>query len=189
MREWNEKRVTIRHYDHQAKVYSAQYLEEQDAKIEAALNSVELGPNEDILDIGCGSGFLFHHINKATNLLIGLDISSKLLREARKLTKSLSNIALIRADADYTPFSDRIFDRIFAITLLQNMPDPTKTISEMRRIGKSAAVFVITGLKKKFTRENFSDIFKQAQLEVSILKTNEYLKDYVAVCTNPKQSL
>jgi ubiquinone/menaquinone biosynthesis C-methylase UbiE len=189
MREWNEKRGTICHYDHQAKVYCAQYLEEQDAKIKSALNSVELGPNEDILDIGCGTGFLFHHLNKATNLLIGVDISSKLLREARKLTKSLSNIALIRADADYTPFSDHVFDRIFAITLLQNMPDPTKTISEMRRIGKSEAVFVITGLKKKFSRESFSDLFKQAQLKASTLKTNEYLKDYVAVCTNLNQSL
>jgi ubiquinone/menaquinone biosynthesis C-methylase UbiE len=189
MQEWSKKRGTIRHYDYQAKVYDAQYLEEQDAKIEAALGNLELRSNEDILDIGCGTGFLFHHINKATKLLIGLDISSKLLRVARKRTKSLSNIALIRADADYTPFSTHIFDRIFAITLLQNMPNPTKTVSEMRRIGKSEAVFVVTGLKKKFTLESFSDLIEQAQLKVSTLKTNEHLKDYVAVCTNLEQSV
>lgn len=189
MREWNEKRGIMRHYDHQAKVYDTHYLEEQDAKIEAALNSMELGSNETVLDMGCGTGFLFHHSNKTTKLLVGIDISPKLLREAKKRTKNLSNISLIRADADNTPFPGHIFDRIFAITLLQNMPDPTKTISEMRRIGKPEAVFVVTGLKKKFTRENFNDLFKQAQLKVSILKNSEHLKDYVAICTNLEQSV
>jgi demethylmenaquinone methyltransferase/2-methoxy-6-polyprenyl-1,4-benzoquinol methylase len=145
MREWNEKCRTMRHYDHQAKVYDLQYLEEQDAKIEAALSRMEFGLNEVVLDMGCGTGFLFTHINKTTKLLVSLDVSLKLLRIARKRTKNLSNISLIRADADNTPFQDNIFNKIFAITLLQNMPDPTKTISEMRRIGKPEAILVVTG--------------------------------------------
>jgi ubiquinone/menaquinone biosynthesis C-methylase UbiE len=189
MREWNQKRGTMHHYDHQNKVYDLQYLEEQDAKIEAALSSMEFGLNEVVLDMGCGTGFLFHHINKTTKLLVGLDVSLKLLQEARKRTKNLSNISLIRADADNTPFQDHIFNKIFATTLLQNMPDPTKTISEMRRIGKPEAIFVVTGLKKKFTPASYSALLKKAQLKVSILQINEHLKDYVAVCTNLLQSV
>jgi ubiquinone/menaquinone biosynthesis C-methylase UbiE len=189
MREWKEKRGTMRHYDQQASIYDVQYLGEQDAKIEDALSSTELKPNEVVLDVGCGTGFLFHHISKNVGLLIGIDISSKALREAKKRTKNHSNIALIRADADNTPFADRSFDKVFAITLLQNMPGPLKTIIEMKRIGKPQAVFVITGLKKKFTQESFSDLLKTAQLKVSVLETDQQLKGHIAVCTNAEQDV
>jgi len=187
MQEWKEKRGTMRHYDQQAIVYDVQYLGEQNAKIEDALSSIELKPNEVVLDLGCGTGFLFQHIAKTIRLLVGLDISSKALREAKKCTKNLSNTELIRADADNTPFPDQIFDRIFAITLLQNMPNPMKTITEMKRVGKPQSTFVITGLKKRFTQESFANLLKNAQLQVSALDTSQQLKGYVAVCTSIKQ--
>jgi ubiquinone/menaquinone biosynthesis C-methylase UbiE len=189
MQEWKEKRGTMRHYDQQATVYNVQYLGEQNAKIEYALSSTELEPNELILDLGCGTGFLFQHINKTSRLLVGLDISSKALREAKNRTKNMPNIVLVRADADNTPFPDSIFDRVFAITLLQNMPDPMKTISEMRRIGKPQAIFAITGLKKKFTQESFFDLLKMARLNVSALETNQRLKGHIAVCTSAERSV
>lgn len=174
----------MRHYDQQAAIYDAQYLGEQNAKIEDALSSTELKPNEVVLDLGCGTGFLFQHINKTIRLLVGLDISSKALREAKKCTKNLSNTELIRADADNTPFPDHIFDRIFAITLLQNMPNPLKTITEMKRVGKPQAIFAVTGLKKKFTTKSFVDLLERARLKVVTLNTNQRLKGHVAVCTN-----
>jgi len=189
MQEWKEKRGTMRHYDQQATIYDVQYLGEQNAKIEDALSITELKPNETVLDLGCGTGFLFQHINKTIKLLVGLDISSNVLREAKKRTKKLTNIALVRADADNTPFPDCIFDRVFAITLLQNMPDPLKTISEMRRIGKPQAIFVITGLKKKFTQEAFVDLLKAARLKVSALETDQRLKGHIAVCTNAERNV
>jgi ubiquinone/menaquinone biosynthesis C-methylase UbiE len=189
MWEWKQKRGTMRHYDRQAVVYDVQYVGEQNAKIEDALSSAELKPNELILDLGCGTGFLFQHINKTIRLLVGLDISSKALREAKKRAKNLSNTELIRADADNTPFPAHIFDRVFAITLLQNMPDPLKTISEMKRVGKTQAMFAVTGLKKKFTKESFADLLKKAQLKVSALETNQQLKGHIAVCTNAEQDV
>ena len=183
MQEWNEKRKTMRHYNHQARVYDIQYMEEQKAKIEAAQNSMKLGLNELILDMGCGTGLLFQHINKRNKFLVGIDSSSKILRVAKKRTKSLSNSGLIRADVDNMPFPNSIFDRLFAITLLQNMPDPTKTILEMKRVSKPEVVFVLSGLKKKFTQEGFVELLKRTCLKISALETDEHLKGYVAVCT------
>lgn len=189
MQEWDKKHGTMHHYNYLDKVYDAQYLEEQNAKIGNVLKTVELRSNELVLDIGCGTGFLFHYINKRVGLLVGMDISKKLLREAKKHTKNLPNVLLVNADADNTPFQNHLFYKIFAITLLQNMPDPTTTILEMKRISRPEAVFVLTGLKKKFTRESFVDLLKQAQLKVSAMKTNERLKDYVAVCTKVKPTV
>jgi ubiquinone/menaquinone biosynthesis C-methylase UbiE len=189
MQKWKEKRSNMRHYDQQAAIYDVQYLDEQDAKIEDILSRMKLKPNEHILDLGCGTGFLFQHIDKSIRLLVGLDISSKALREAKRRTKNLSNIVLVRADADNTPFPDCIFDRVFAITLLQNMPDPLKTITEMKRTGKPQATFAVTGLKKKFTQESFVNLLKTARLKVSSLGTDHQLKGHIAVCTNAEQDV
>jgi len=188
MREWKEKRSNMRHYDQQSVIYDVQYLGEQNAKIEDILNRMGLGLNELVLDLGCGTGFLFQHINNRVGLLVGIDLSQKALQEAKKRTKNLSNTELIRADADNTPFPDHIFDRIFAITLLQNMPDPLKTITEMKRIGNPQAIFAVTGLKKKFTQESFVTLLKTARLKVSALKTDQQLKGHIAVCTNAERS-
>jgi ubiquinone/menaquinone biosynthesis C-methylase UbiE len=186
MQEWKEKRRTMRHYDQQATIYDVQYLGEQNSKIEDALSRTELKPYELVLDLGCGTGFLFQHIDESIRFLVGLDISLNVLQKAKKRTKKLSNIILIRADADNTPFPESTFDRIFAITLLQNMPTPLKTIQEMKRIGKPQATFVMTGLKKKFTQESFVNLLKMAQLKVSTLKTDNRLKGHIAVCTKSK---
>jgi ubiquinone/menaquinone biosynthesis C-methylase UbiE len=189
MQEWKEKRGTMRHYDQQSVVYDVQYLGEQNAKIEDALSSTELKPNELILDLGCGTGFLFQHINKRAGLLVGIDLSSRALREAKKHTKNMPNIVLVRADADNTPFLDHIFDKVFAITVLQNMPNPMKTITEMKRIAKPQSTFAITGLKKKFTQESFVNLLKTAWLKVSTLKTDQQLKGHIAICTNLEQDV
>jgi ubiquinone/menaquinone biosynthesis C-methylase UbiE len=183
MREWKQKRSNMRHYDRQAAIYDVQYVGEQNAKIDNLLKRMKLGSNELVLDVGCGTGFLFQHISKNVGLLVGVDVSAKALMEAKKRTKNMPNIVLVRADADNTPFPDNIFDKIFAITVLQNMPDPKRTIEEMKRTGKSQAVFAVTGLKKKFTQESFGKLLKAAQLKVSSLESDERLKGYIAVCT------
>jgi ubiquinone/menaquinone biosynthesis C-methylase UbiE len=184
MQEWNKKRKAMRHYDHLAHVYDAQYSEEQKAKIEAALNNTKLGQNEHVLDVGCGTGLLFQHVAKSAKLVVGIDVSSKILREAKKRTEQLLNTAVIRADADYTPFQNQTFDQVFAITLLQNMPKPAETLEEIERVGKPQSTIVVTGLKKKFTKERFIQLLNKAGLKSSTLKTNPQLKGHLAVCKN-----
>jgi len=172
----------MRHYNHLAPVYDTQYSEEQNAKIKVALNNTKLSQNELILDMGCGTGILFQHVAKSAKLLVGIDISSKILQETKKHTKQLPNTAIIRADADYTPFQNQTFDQVFAITLLQNMPNPLKTILEIKRVTKPQSTIIITGLKKKFTQEHFIKILNKAELKISTLKTNPQLKGYLAIC-------
>jgi ubiquinone/menaquinone biosynthesis C-methylase UbiE len=184
MREWKQKRSCIRHYDRQAAIYDVQYVEEQNAKIEDSLKNIKVGANETVLDLGCGTGFLFPHINKQAGLLVGIDVSSNALREAKKRTKNTTNITLVCADADNVPFLDHIFDKVFAITVLQNMPGPKKTIAEMKRAGKPEAVFAVTGLKKKYTAESFVDLLKKAKLKAVTFNASQRLKGYVAVCRN-----
>jgi len=181
MAEWTKKREVMRHYDNSASVYDTQYAEEQNAKMEAALNSTNLNKNSRVLDAGCGTGLLLKHI-KSAKLIVNLDISSKILKKAKKSVKQHPKVAVIRADADSTPFQNNVFDATFAITLLQNMPDPLVTLHEMKRVSKDHATIVITGLKKKFSQEAFVKLLHKAGLHVSIMKTNSQIKGTIAIC-------
>ncbi|UCF58536.1 MAG: methyltransferase domain-containing protein, partial [Candidatus Bathyarchaeota archaeon] len=131
MANWNKKREVMQHYDNIATVYDTQYAEEQDAKIKAVLDEINLQPDNITLDIGCGTGTLFKHIKNSAKLIIGLDISLGLLKRAKTQAKQYHNINVIRAEADHTPFKNKTFHTIFAITLLQNMPNPAATLREI----------------------------------------------------------
>jgi ubiquinone/menaquinone biosynthesis C-methylase UbiE len=182
MTEWNEKRNVRRHYNQLATVYDRQYANEQKTKIEATLENVSLNKNDFVLDVGCGIGLLFPYIADRVQLLMGIDISQKLLKKAKTHKKHHPNAHLLLADADHLPFQNKTFHRIFAITLLQNIPKPPTVLEEIKRVSKNYATITITGLKKGFTKKTFTTTLKNAKLEISILKTDDNLKDYIASC-------
>jgi ubiquinone/menaquinone biosynthesis C-methylase UbiE len=182
MDEWQKKREVMLHYDQTAGSYDAQYSEEQNAKMEAALRNIVLEENDIALDIGCGTGLLFLHIADKTRLLIAIDISRKLLKQAKKRAKQYLNIALIQADADHTPFRNQTFHALFAITLLQNIPNPTATLEEIERITRPEATIGLTTLKKRFTQKAITELLKKAKLKIIIPKTTAKTRDHIITC-------
>ncbi len=182
MGEWQKKREVMLHYDQTAGGYDAQYAEEQNAKMEAALRNIVLEENDIALDIGCGTGLLFPHIADKTRLLIAIDISKKLLKQAKKRAKQYLNIALIQADADHTPLKNQTFHALFAITLLQNIPNPIDTLREIERITRPEATIGLTTLKKKITQKAITELLKKAKLKITILKTTAKTKDHIITC-------
>ena len=182
MAEWRKKWEVLHHYNSLATVYDVQYSEEQSAKMKAALSSISLIEDSLVLDVGCGTGILFEHLSNRVKLLVGLDTSSRILGEAKRRAKRFSNVAILRADADSIPFPNETFDMVFAITVLQNTPNPLLTLQEMKRVSKHRSVIAVTGLKKEFTQESFMKLLSKAKLEISVMKTNDQLKGYVAIC-------
>jgi ubiquinone/menaquinone biosynthesis C-methylase UbiE len=184
MKNWKDKQKTMRHYNLQAVIYDVQYAGEQNSKIESILKNMKIDSKDNILDLGCGTGFLFQHLSEKIGDIVGLDISKKALQEAKKRTKEISNVFLVCADADNTPLCNNFFDKTFAITVLQNMPDPTRTISEIKRVNKTGAMFAVTGLKKKFTLDSFIALLENAQVEVKTLDNDQKMKGFISICTN-----
>jgi ubiquinone/menaquinone biosynthesis C-methylase UbiE len=182
MSEWKKKRSIMRRYDSTAQIYDMRYAEEQTAKIEAALEELKIEKPDLVLDVGCGTGILFDYVAEKTEAIVGVDISRKILLQAKKRAKNFQNIHLILADADNIPIRENVFTHVFGITLLQNMPNPTKTLKEIRRVAKENSTIVVSGLKKAFTQREFEEILRYARLKPVNLKC-EGLKCYVAVCT------
>jgi len=183
MPAWIKKHSAMRHYDQSAEVYDPQYREEQTAKIQAALAHLSLSKNDEVLDAGCGTGILFGYLADEVRSIAGADTSRGLLKEAKRKAKIYSNIGLVLADADSLPFRNQMFDKAFAITLLQNMPNPSRTLNEISLVSKPKATITVTGLRKSFTKQEFSRLLKQTNLKVETLQLDTPMREYVAVCS------
>jgi len=181
MSEWDKKRDVMRRYDITAHMYDMRYAKEQAAKIKVALEGLKAEKYGVVLDAGCGTGILFSYIVDKAEAIVGLDISRKILLCAKKRVRNLQDVHLILADADSMPLKENSFNHVFGVTLLQNMPNPVKTLNEIMRVAKKNANIVVTGLKKVFNQESFKELLQEAGLKIVFLK-DEGLKCYVAVC-------
>ena len=159
--KWERKRGTIEHYDRLASIYDSLYGEEQSIKMGLALRNVKVRSGDLLLDIGCGTGILMEFVASMIRHYVGLDLARETLKVASERSKRLrvkSKVSLIRADADYLPFRAGSFSIIFALTLLQNIPKPSRTLMEILRVAKGKSQIVITGLKKSFTKKEFDEL-------------------------------
>ena len=178
MAAWKEKNKIMQRYDVTAEMYDERYAEEQASKYKVALENLKVAETM-ILDVGCGSGLFFSYVAPHAKLVVGVDISRKLLIHAKERACPFQNIFLIQADADYLPFAKSSFDTVFAFTLLQNVPNPMETLKEFKRVTKQKGKFVVTGLKKAFTLDKFLDLLEAAGLTVVSFADDEDLKCYV----------
>lgn len=185
-----EKRDVMRYYDELAVAYDTLHGDEQDLKIELALDAVRSMDSDLVLDVGCGTGLLFDHIEESVGQIVGVDFSPGILKVAAERCRNLRKgykVSMIRADADSLPFPEEIFDKVFAFTLLQNMPDPIMTLQETMRVARTDSMIVITGLKKFFSEERIKSVLGAAGLEVSLTRTVNQAQDLIAVCRKVSQ--
>jgi ubiquinone/menaquinone biosynthesis C-methylase UbiE len=182
MSEWDKKRDVMHRYDLTAHIYDIRYAEEQTAKIEAVMESINMEKEGLVLDVGCGTGLLFEYVANKAEAIVGLDISRETLLQAKKRAKKFANVHLILADSDNIPVKEDVFSHVFALTLIQNTPNPLKTLNEIKRVTKENAVIIVTGLKKKFLIKAFERLLHGAGFDVITVKS-ESLNCHVAVCS------
>ena len=180
MTGWKDKRKVMRRYDLTADMYNERYAQEQKAKYGVALENVDVADCA-VLDVGCGSGLFFSHVAAKAKVLVGIDVSRKLLLKAKGQAHAFQNVLVLQADADYLPFREAFFDVGFSFTVLQNMPKLSETLNELKRVSKPAGKVVVTGLKKAFALNTFMDVLESSGLKIVSFVDNEDLKCYVAV--------
>jgi len=182
MADWKTKSQHMSHYDDLAQIYNTCYANEQNPKLDMAMKSLRLERHDSILDLGCGTGLLLPKIQKIAKKVVGLDLSKNMLKETENSRKQSKNIHVILADADHIPLQKGCFDVVFAVTLVQNMPSPFRTLQEAKRVTKRNSIIIVTGLKKCFTEKSFRRLLKNAKLKTESLRTNANLKYFIATC-------
>jgi len=84
---------------------------------ELLLKLLEIGNNDDVLDLGCGVGNLTRKIRKMTKgKVVGIDLSKEMIREAIEKSRNL-DIAFEVKSAEELDYKNR-FDLIFCISMV-----------------------------------------------------------------------
>ncbi|MBU4466552.1 class I SAM-dependent methyltransferase, partial [Patescibacteria group bacterium] len=141
--ETPETQETVRRYNVIAEEYSRDWRGQHDPQQIQALNEfiVLVGePNEKkILEVGCGSGKdCIYFAEKGLNI-IGLDLSSGMLEQARKNAKKKNlKIQFVQSSMSQLDFPDAYFDGIWTKAALVHIApnDYNKVLSEFNRVLK-----------------------------------------------------
>jgi len=131
----------------------------------SVINKYVKKPSLRILDIGCGAGTLsFYLANKGHNVL-GIDISSKAIKECNASKKALG---LKNTDFQRVDFPDRIpngkFDVIIFTEVIEHLEDDKKALQSIYKLLKPNGLMILStpsdtaplhklGLTKKFDQE------------------------------------
>jgi len=103
--------------------------------LDGVLARANLEPDEQVLDIGCGTGASVmaaaEKVGPAGHVT-GADISSRLLEVARKRIGEASNVTLIEADAASHPFEKARFDHLISRFGVMFFNEPVSAFQNMK---------------------------------------------------------
>ncbi|MFN2617108.1 MAG: class I SAM-dependent methyltransferase [Thermoleophilaceae bacterium] len=93
---------------------------------------------ESLLDVGCGEGVLTSEwaARLGDRRVVGIDLEDAGLR-AEWRSRSRQNLEFRAEEATSLSFADGEFDVAAAIEVLEHVPDPKTTLSEMARVARS----------------------------------------------------
>ena len=148
-----------------------------------AFHMMEAKPDESILEVGVGTGLSLPLYPKETHVT-GIDISQEMLKKAegKKQRHNLSNINLYNMDASSMTFDDNTFDKVIASHVITVVPDPLKTLNEIKRVcKKNGEIFILnyTGCNNSFISrfEKFISPFRDKMGLGKHIDINELLQD------------
>ena len=111
------------------------------AKFHADLDELlwERAAPSSVLDVGCGEGVLTAEWAErlgSQGHVVGVDLEDEALR-GEWSRRSLPNLEFRAVDATELPFEKNEFDVACAIEVLEHVPDPEQTLSELVRVARS----------------------------------------------------
>jgi SAM-dependent methyltransferase len=139
------------------------------------LELMQIGPGDNLLDMGCGSGWLARALAQRApeGRVVGMDISDEMIRHARQASINYVNIVFAVGGVDDIPWEPNFFDKAISVESAYYWPDPAKGIRELHRVlheGGSAWILI------NFFRDN-ADSHQWAeklQVPVHLLSAEEW---------------
>ena len=109
-------------------------------------------PGQHVLEIGCGSGAYTTFVARAVGpegMVEALDIQPAMLAQLEKKlnlpeNQDIKNIRTHQGSAYDLPFEDGSLDLVYLITVLPEIPDQGKALSEIKRVLKQEGILAVS---------------------------------------------
>lgn len=148
----------------------------QKSAAEVLLKLLEIGDNDDVLDLGCGVGNLTRKIRGITNgKVVGIDSSEGMIKEAIEKTRGL-DITFKVKNAEELNYRD-YFNVIFCNSSFQWFRNPQKAIGNCYTALRKGGRIGIQAPAKRVYSPNFIDAIKKVKETPGTREIFAYFKE------------
>lgn len=134
---------------------------------ELMATELRLHPEDDLLDVGCGSGVFLEHAAPRVRFVAGLDASTIQFGMARgRLHDRIDagRAELVMGDAEALPWEDGRFSAVASLNCLKFVADPDRALAEMCRVLRPGGrIAVLVDPEVPASRSGTVDRFGQRQ--------------------------
>ncbi len=102
--------------------------------------------DENILDVGAGTGRISIPLEQAGAKVVALDVSSEMLKVLSRKNKRITTVV---GEAEELPFPDKSFDIVTAAFLIVHLKNPRRFFDEVYRVLVDGGVFLVTNINQK----------------------------------------
>jgi arsenite methyltransferase len=104
------------------------------------LDRMALAPDDNVLDVGCGSGWLARLLAERVpeGRVVGVDLSDEMIRRARRRLVDTENAMFVVGAADEIPWDANFFTHAISIESAYYWPDPPRGLKEIHRVLREA---------------------------------------------------
>ena len=144
-----------RYYDIFSERYDSRRMQGYHWMIDTLQSEVllPLARDKDVLELGCGTGLLMDRLDGRCRSLVGMDLSSGMLRKAAQ-----RGHRVVQASVEHLPFSDEQFDLVYSFKVLAHVRPIREALKEAARVLRPGGYLVadfynplsLRGLAKRF---------------------------------------
>jgi arsenite methyltransferase len=100
------------------------------------LEKMQLAPTDNVLDIGCGSGWLSRRIAKLVpkGRVVGMDISDEMIRIAQRNSADQHNVLFVTGEVSKIPGEANFFTHAISVESAYYWPSPAAGVNEIFRV-------------------------------------------------------
>jgi SAM-dependent methyltransferase len=100
------------------------------------IEKMRIGPTENVLEVGCGSGWLSRRISKLApdGRVVGMDVSDEMIRVARRTSLDHHNVQFITGEVARIPQEASLFTHAISVESAYYWPEPAAGAREIHRI-------------------------------------------------------
>ena len=179
------EKMSKRHFDAQAKEYDEKetvyYSKFPKVSCRDVAKKLENHNYENLLDVGCGTGFLIELLKKQKDAQYhGLDLSPEMIKVSK--SKFDESVNLVVGTADALPYDDNSFDVVCCVQSFHHYPYPEKAMEEAYRVLKPGGLYILSdtgcsGIAKHFDNFVFRHFMKSGDYAAYSRKDIEKLME------------